>query len=156
MKVVLEFFNQDHKSDIIVEGADNIKVTLAKCCKPIKGDNIVGYITKGQGITIHNVNCPNIKNEQERLINVDWNYVNDTDYYTDVNIEVINGKNYLLDIIAELSTKNMNVESIRTRENDITTTYTVTIKVKNTNSLDDLINSLEALKFVKNVERVYM
>lgn len=147
---------EDHKSDIIVEGADNIKVTLAKCCKPIKGDNIVGYITKGQGITIHNVNCPNIKNEQERLINVDWNYVNDTDYYTDVNIEVINGKNYLLDIIAELSTKNMNVESIRTRENDITTTYTVTIKVKNTNSLDDLINSLEALKFVKNVERVYM
>ena len=146
---------EDYKSDIMVEGADNIKVTLAKCCKPIKGDKIVGYITKGEGITIHKANCSNIKNEKERLINVSWNSGSDSFYYSDIVIEVINGKNYLLDIIAQIATKNISVESIITKEQDLNTIYKITLKIKNTADLDSVIKAISVLKFVKKVEREY-
>ena len=147
--------DEDYKSDIMVEGADNIKVSLAKCCRPIKGDHIVGYITKGQGITIHKADCPNIRNEHERLINVKWNMDNESIYYTDIMVEVLNGKNYLLDVIAQISTKNINVEAINTKENDLSTIYTITLKIKNTSDLDALIKAISILKFVKRVEREY-
>ena len=57
----------------MVEGIDEIKVTLASCCTPIKGDKILGYITKGKGITVHRVECHNIAKLEERLIDVSWN-----------------------------------------------------------------------------------
>jgi GTP diphosphokinase / guanosine-3',5'-bis(diphosphate) 3'-diphosphatase len=149
-----ETAEEDHKSDIIVAGTDNIMVSLAKCCKPVKGEPIIGYITKGQGITVHKITCPNIKNEHERLIPVAWNNNSENDYFADLNIEVILGKNYLLDIIAHATSKNITVETVSTHEEDISTVYTLTVKVKNAQILDDFITSLGNLKFVKKVERV--
>ena len=61
------------KNDILVEGMNEIKVSLSGCCKPIPGDNIIGYITKGSGITVHRSSCKNIIDLDERLINVRWN-----------------------------------------------------------------------------------
>ena len=61
------------KNDIIVRGIDQIKVNVASCCKPIPGDSIVGYITKGNGIAVHRMSCPNIKDIEERIIEVSWN-----------------------------------------------------------------------------------
>lgn len=60
------------KADVIVEGIDDIKVNIASCYKPVPGDNISGYITKGNGITIHRTLCPNITDETERTIDVHW------------------------------------------------------------------------------------
>ena len=67
---------ENYKNDIIVDGVDNIKVSVAKCCNPVPGDEIIGYITKGEGIIVHKKSCPNIKNIDTRLIDVDWNSSN--------------------------------------------------------------------------------
>ena len=145
----------ENRSDIVVDGIDNIKVSLAKCCKPIKGDPIVGYITMGQGITIHNKNCPNISNINDRVINVSWNNHSDNIYYTDIKVTVINGKNHLVDIISLAALKNIYVEKVNTFDDDIETNYYLTLKIKDNNDLDKFINSLEKEQYIKKVGRTF-
>ncbi len=142
---------QNNKNDIVVGEYNDILVTLAKCCKPVKGDNIIGYITKGEGISVHRVDCPNITEKSERLIDVVWSENNDNDYYTDIYAETLNDKNYVSDIINKASIKNISVVSLTTNETNENTTYTLTIKVKNTTELNDFLNSLYSLAFVKKV-----
>ena len=146
----------ENRSDIIVDGTNNIKVNLARCCKPIKGDPIIGYITFGNGITIHNKNCPNIINVSDRLIDVKWNDEISNTYYTDINIEVIEGKNYLIDIISLAATKDIYIEKVYTTNLDLGIIYHLTLKISNINNLDSLISNLNSLKYVKKVERVYL
>lgn len=144
--------NTKNKNDIIVAGFDDVLVNLAKCCKPVKGDNIKGYITKGQGITIHKANCHNINN-CERLIDVSWNTNDESVYLTDIEIEVLNGKNQLLDIITKASQKNIYVESVNTKELDDKIIYSMTVKIKNIEELENFINELYSFPFVKRAER---
>ena len=143
----------DYKSDIIVSGFGDIKVSIAKCCKPIKGDDIVGYITKGDGITIHKSDCKNVSNT-ERLIDVSWNVNTTSEYYTDLVIRTVSGKNYLLDIISLASTKDIYIDSFNTKEEQIETVYKITVKISSVDKLNGFINALQKLKFVKDVERV--
>lgn len=139
----------NNKNDIVVGEYNDILVTLAKCCKPVKGDNIMGYITKGEGISVHKADCPNILEKRERLIEVVWSENNENDYYTDIYIETLNDKNYVSDIINKASVKNISVVSLTTNETNENTLYTLTIKVKNTTELNDFLNSLYSLAFVK-------
>lgn len=136
-------------NDIVIGKESNILISLAKCCKPVKGDNIVGYITKGEGISVHRSDCYNIQNKSERLIHVSWNPVCENDYFTDIYVETLNDKNYISDIINKTTTKNVNVVSLNTANNNDTTMYYLTIKVKNVTELNDFLNSLYSLTFVK-------
>ena len=146
--------NIEHTSDIIVSGASNIKVALAKCCNPIKGDDIIGYITKGQGISVHLKNCPNIKNETNRLIEVTWDKDNTNDYIANIKIVVDSTNSKLLDIIAICSTRNIVVDSVKTKKEDIDTIYNLSLKIKDIKELDTVIVALENLPYVKKIERV--
>ena len=145
--------NINYKSDIIVAGSGNIKVNIAKCCKPIKGDKIVGYITKGEGITVHKSDCPNVSNTN-RLIEVSWNNTNETYYFTDILISTINNKNYLYDIVSLAKEKDIYIEAVSSREEETLTKYKLTLKIKNTQELDNLINALNMEKYVIRIERV--
>ena len=140
-------------SDINVEGIENIKVNLASCCKPIPGDRIVGYITKGNGISVHRSVCPNIS-ESERLIDVSWNEINDKKYSTNLLISATDNKNVLIDIISKTSSSEVIIQSI----NSINTTedfmFDITILVPNKEKLVKFMNDLSALKNIKNVERL--
>ena len=147
--------NIEHSCDIIVSGASNIKVSLAKCCNPIKGDDIIGYITKGQGISVHLKDCPNIKNETNRLIEVSWDKDNTNDYLANIKIIVDSTNSKLLDIIAICSTRNIVVDSIKTKKDDIDTIYNLSLKIKDIKELDTLIVALENLAYVKKIERVF-
>jgi GTP pyrophosphokinase len=141
------------KGDIIVAGTDDILVKIAKCCKPVKGDKIVGYITKGEGIAIHKADCPNIQNSN-RLIDVRWNMNSDSSYLTDLAITVVKGKNQLLDIITKASVLDLYIESVHTIEEENLTKFVVTVKTVDVNQLDKFITELKSLNFVKDVGRV--
>lgn len=147
--------NKAAKGDIIVAGTDDILVSIANCCKPVKGDAIIGYITKGEGIVVHKADCLNIKNST-RLIDVSWNMENNnSSYFTDLNIKVIKGKNQLLEIITKASQKDVYIESVKTIEEDTFTIFAVTVKTANALQLDNFISDLKSLSFVIEVERAY-
>lgn len=142
------------KGDIIVAGIDDILVTIANCCKPIKGDKIVGYITKGEGITVHKADCSNIKNST-RLIDVEWNMNSESSYFTDLTIKVLKGKNQLLDIITKASQKDVYIESINTIEEETSTTFKVTVKTISSIQLENFISDLKSLPFLIDVGRTH-
>ena len=139
------------KNDILVEGLGEVKVSLSGCCKPIPGDNIIGYITKGSGITIHRSICRNIMDIDERLINVKWNVDGSKKFPTDIIIYT-NTNDNLLDIISKASSSGIIVDGIVTVNKSDTKIYSLTILVENTEKLDKFIAALSSLSFVIKVE----
>ena len=144
--------NRAHKGEIIVAGTDDILVTIAKCCKPIKGDKIKGYITKGEGIQIHRADCPNIK-ESNRLIDVEWNNNSENQYLVDIIVDVNKGKNHLLDIVTKASQKDNYIEQVKTIEEQDHIRYIISTKTTDTTKLENFISDLKSANYVINVER---
>ena len=140
------------KNDILVEGMNEIKVSLSNCCKPIPGDNIIGYITKGSGITVHRSNCKNILDLDERLINVKWNEDLSKKCPTDIMIYT-NTNNNILDIITKASANNILIESVNTITKSEFKIYSMTILIENTEKLDKLFKELYKLSFIQKIER---
>ena len=144
----------DYKNDIIVAGCDDILVTIANCCTPVSGDEIVGFITKGNGITVHKKSCSNVKMEDARLIDVSWNNNSDATYGARLLIKTNNINNNLLDIVTKSSQRNLNIVSVNTIKRGQEVDYEIMIKVPNSEILNIFMTDLEALDFVKSVERV--
>ena len=140
------------KNDILVEGMNEIKVSLSGCCKPIPGDNIIGYITKGSGITVHRSSCKNIIDLDERLINVKWNETSIKKFATDLLVYT-NAEDNLLDIIAKATASNLTIDSVSTMSKSDFKIYDLTVLVENKEKLDKFCNELNNLKFVTKVER---
>lgn len=143
------------KDDILVEGIDSLKVNIANCCQPIPGDPVVGYITKGNGVSVHRITCPNMENVDERVIAVHWNDTVSKKYHTSLLIEAENSKNVLLDVISKTSSGDIIVDSINTlKRTGDTSLIEVTIRVPNLEKLRKFMNDLESLKHIISVERL--
>ncbi len=140
------------KNDISVKGIDDIKVNIASCCKPINGDRIVGYITKGNGITVHRMVCPNVSELNERLIEVKWNDTTKK-YPTTLLIKSLDN-NILMDIVAKTSNTDITIESIKSLSSGNDYIYQITILVLNKERLVKYINDLGMLPNVLSVERL--
>lgn len=143
-----------NKNDIIVAGIDEIKVSLANCCKPIKGDEVIGYITKGSGITVHRINCHNISNIEERLITIDWNNDSITKFPTNIIVTSEKSDNFLLELIAKASTYSIIIQNIQTINNIDKNVYDIVILVKDLETLKKFINDAYQMKGIINIERV--
>ena len=139
-------------NDVLVEGISEIKTSLSSCCKPIPGDNIIGYITRGSGITVHRINCHNITDTDERLINVKWNTLKDKKYPSDILVYT-NTYDNLLDIITKASANNIIIDSIATINKSEYKVYRMTVIVENKDILEKFMNDLLNLNFVQKVER---
>lgn len=149
--------NNDDHNPIFVSGVDNLAVTLSKCCTPVPGDDIVGYVTKGKGISVHRADCPNIAKEQKRLIPVYWkNNLADSSYPVDVQIFAIDRTGLLNDVINLFASKNIPLSDIKAHVNPSTlmATLTLTIYVKNANIITDAFASLKGIKSVLNCQRI--
>ncbi len=141
------------KNDIIVEGIDKIKVNIASCCKPVKGDRIVGYITKGNGITVHRMVCPNISDLDERLVEVKWNESLNKKYPTSILVRSEDNKNVLLDIISKTANTDITVQSINSLNSKGDFLFEITILVDSKEKLVKFMNDLHMIPSVIEVER---
>ena len=139
--------------DIIVDGMDDLKVSFGGCCTSVKGDDVVGYISKGNGITIHRRNCHNICNLNERIINVHWNDNANKKYVTNVIIYTEKKDNLLLDIISKTTSMNVGVKSVNTISNTDYNAYDLDILVDDKETLDRYMNVIGQLPFVTSIER---
>ena len=139
-------------NDVLVEGMNEIKASLSSCCKPIPGDNIIGYITRGSGITVHRSTCRNIIDIDERLINVKWNDNVTKKYPSDILVYT-NTFDNLLDIITKASSSGIIIDSISTINKSDYKVYNMTVLVENKDKLEKFINDLLNLNFVQKVER---
>ena len=141
---------------VIVPGIDTIAVSLANCCRPIPGDPIIGYISKGQGVKVHRADCPNILNEKKRLIPVQWEEGLDEKQY-EVNLVVhSDDRNYLLsDIVTTLQQCNVYLKHVDSAvdEGNLEATTKLTVSVKNAAHLQNLIANLKKVRSVNEVVR---
>ena len=148
----------NYKADIIVSGNDDILVNLASCCKPVYGDDIIGYITKGHGITVHRKDCINIADITERLIDVEWNNNRATEdnkkYSARLRIYTDGISNKLLDIVTIASQDNITVANVSEVNGNNTSYYDILIRVPSNDVLKKFINDLSSIKFVKDVRRI--
>ena len=142
----------NYKKDIIVDGCDDILVNLGECCYPVKGDDIVGFITKGNGVTVHKKSCSNLKGINTRLINVSWNNEVENTYISKLKIITEDTDNNMLTIITKASLKNVIVTSINEFNKNDTKGYNVIVKVKDRNTLNNFIESVKILPFVLDIE----
>ncbi len=142
----------NYKSDILVEGNSNIMVNIAKCCMPIKGDEIVGFITKGQGISVHKKGCANVPSNSERVVDVSWNMDASNYYFTNIYVYVASGFDLLVNIITEVGKLGCIVRSCNTKEFDNKTMYEINIRIKDKEELDNVMKSIRKIHNVIDVK----
>lgn len=142
----------NYKSDILVEGNSDIMVNIAKCCMPIKGDEIVGFITKGQGISVHKKGCSNVPDNSERVVDVSWNMDASNYYFTNIYVYVAAGFDLLVNIITEVGKLGCIVRSCNTKEFDNKTMYEINIRIKDKVELDNVMKNIRKIHNVIDVK----
>ena len=142
-----------NNADIDVSGINHIKVNIASCCYPIPGDNIIGFITKNNGITIHHKNCSNTIHH-ERLVDVSWQGETKNKYLTKIRIYTSSNISNLPDIINKLSNMGVVINNAVTNIIDLRYHYEVSFHVKNLTELDNIMKNMLKLDYIVEVERV--
>lgn len=169
---LINLYNQYNKQDVVktiktfdgdkrqkstdLSGLKGIMTKLAKCCNPVPGDEIVGYVSRGRGVTIHRKDCNVLKNlEQDRLMEINWGKSKDEEKYTAViKIYAKIGPSTLSSITNKLSENKINIKYIysdTTKSNDAI--YNIGIEVKNKQELNDFVNKLKSMQEVYDVIR---
>lgn len=143
-------------SGVIVQDISSMMVSLAGCCMPVYGDDIVGYISKGQGIKVHRVDCPNIAGESSRLIKVQWDNQQEFQYDSWIRVDA-QDYNYLInDIVTLLAQYKVNLSGIKSESlpDKVNTYVEIKVKVKDREQLQVLMSNLKKLNAVKDVRRI--
>ncbi|MCD7948836.1 MAG: bifunctional (p)ppGpp synthetase/guanosine-3',5'-bis(diphosphate) 3'-pyrophosphohydrolase [Erysipelotrichaceae bacterium] len=142
---------------ISVKGVDGLKIQLSKCCNPIPGDKIIGYVSKGQGIKVHREDCPNIKRvEKGRLIDVYWDYTNISEkrFEADVEIHGLDRPNLLNDIMTVLGQVKVNILNINAGVVDSEAQIKLRLSVENASTLQVAFDNLNKIAGVYEIQRV--
>ena len=154
-------FGGGGEEKIMVRGADDVLVFRARCCNPIRGEKIVGYITRGKGVSVHSATCPNVVNllyDQERRIAVEWEKSSGVDtgpgYTVKLTMEVEDRKGVLAAISAKIADVNTNIKNMEARTDpDHHARIDVTIEIADLSHLEKVIKSLRGVAGVIGVER---
>ena len=149
-----------NNSGIVIEGIDSCLIRYAHCCNPVPGDKIVGYITRGRGVSIHRQDCANIANaysdeqEKARLVDVSWEINKEVAYLSNLKIVSHDRNGMLVDITnviadAKISLKGMNARTTR----DNLGIIELTLEITNVDQLEKIINKLSLINGVIDVSR---
>ena len=143
---------------ILVLGHDNLMVYRAKCCNPIPGDPIVGYVTRGRGVAVHNTSCPNVQKllyQSERRINVQWSDAGQGTYPVTL---VVHGKDrpgLLADITSVISGVGAHIQVLDSRPDNLQARVEATVDITDRNQLERILKSMKRISGVFDIERVY-
>jgi GTP pyrophosphokinase len=141
---------------VLVEGLDNCLIKFSRCCTPVPGDPIVGFITRGQGVSIHRKDCVNYKRDMDagRWINVSWASQTSESYTAELHITTDERSGVVMDIATILNALNAKVRGLSARDTGKgTTTATVTLDVKNGEELQTIINKLQTIRGLREISR---
>lgn len=141
-------------ADIIVTGIDKVKVNLANCCNPVYGDEIIGYITKGNGISVHRINCHNLEMLEDRTLEVCWGNNINKRYLTSLLVYTNDSSNHMLDLMQTISMLNVSVDEIKTINRGDNAMYEVGCYVTGLEQLNKVIMTLTKSSYVERIERV--
>ena len=140
-------------------GADDVMVFRAKCCNPIRGERIVGYITRGKGVSVHSLGCPNVLNlmfDPERRIEVEWDSAgtDQAPYVVRLTMQVEDRKGMLAEISAKISDINTNITNMEARTGeDQQARIDMTVEIRDMKHLEKVIKSIKGVQGVLGVER---
>ncbi len=142
---------------ISIEGMEGLLVRVARCCNPVPGDEIIGFITRGRGVSVHRCDCPNLaqkSNENGRFLEASWEGEPDASYPVEIEITADDRKNLLADIMASVNESKVDITAVNARadKNSIATIY-MTMVVKNQVHLDQIMNKIKKVKEVYEVRR---
>ena len=143
---------------IQVRGHDELLVYRAKCCNPIPGDEIVGYVTRGRGVAIHNRSCPNVQNllyESERRIDVEWTGAAEGSFIARLLVLTEDRPGMLAEVTAVISEAGSNIRSLETRPEDTHSRIEIALEIKDRRQLDRILSAIKRKQGVYSVERVY-
>jgi GTP pyrophosphokinase len=155
-KIVGRVRKKKPREGVVVKGVDDILIKFGKCCQPVPGDPITGYITRGYGVTVHRTNCVNaLKMSPERQIDVEWNIDIADTYPVKIIIRSYDRVGLLADITSNISKNGSNILSAHTetRESKIVDIY-FTLAVKNTEHLKKVLSDIRKIKHIQEVKRI--
>ena len=140
---------------VSVMGVGDLLTHMANCCSPIPGDEILGFVTRAHGVTVHKDDCPNLRNEdeQERIIHVSWGSIKEL-YPVRVRMEAYDRVGLLRDTTVKVSEEKVNIASVVTEENDDgSVTMELTLHTTGLDQLGKLFSKLESVRGVTSVTR---
>ena len=145
------------KSAVTVSGLENILVRFSRCCRPIPGEEIMGFITRGRGITVHRMDCPNIVSQEtpkERMVKVDWNPKNEMLFPVGVEVEAFDRVGVLKDILAQIAEAKTNVSAAKISTKRGSSAFLrLTVDVKDKKQLELVVKAIKSVSDVYDVHR---
>lgn len=149
----INYKNKD--TDIIVDGIDKVKVNIASCCNPLPGDEIVGYITKGNGITIHRSSCHNLEILENRTVPVHFNEQTKDRYTTAILVYTNTNSNNILEIIKKIGNFDVNIENFTTISKTDNFVYEIDLVVTSLEQLNKILTEVSKLNYITKIERIF-
>lgn len=151
--------NQHAVQGVLIEGLDNCLIKFARCCTPVPGDEIVGFITRGYGVSVHRTDCPNHINgrlnpdDGGRWIEASWADEVNGSYVTTLKLSGKDRSGFVMDVATALNALNAKVRSLNARDNDGDATVTITVEVRDLNELRQIIARLSSIRGMSEVVR---
>ncbi|MGE5701009.1 MAG: RelA/SpoT family protein [Clostridia bacterium] len=145
------------ESGVKVKGVENLLVRLSRCCTPVPGDQIIGFVTRGRGVSVHRLNCPNVlaENNEERLIPVEWDQILTHNYSVDIEITGHDRSGLLNDVLQVVSETKTNISAVsgKADKNRVATIH-MTISISNLDHLHKVVERIKRIKDIYSVRRI--
>ncbi|WP_407370608.1 RelA/SpoT family protein [Carnobacterium sp.] len=149
-----------HEGGIVIQGIDNLLIRISRCCNPVPGDEIVGYITKGRGVSIHRKTCPNVfaaKDAENRLIDVEWEDTTSKSQEYNAELQIIgyNRSGLLNEVLQVVNSMTKNLNNVNGKvDNNKMATITLTVGIQNIQQLDKIVEKIKSIPDVYSVKRM--
>ena len=156
--VKLDDGTENKNRPLMIKGTEGMVVTMAKCCRPIPGDSIIGFFNPGKGIVVHQHDCRNhamIKKKQNNWLDVEWGEDAKGDFVTEIRMEILNQRGALATIASTISASDSNIENVTVVDQDAQTcTDSILLTARNRVHLAQIIRRLKELSIVLKITRV--